>query len=55
MKAVSSAINDTAVGDGWFKIWDEDYDNTTQQWCTEKLIQDDGECLAKSLLLPITC
>ena len=27
---------------GWFKIWDEGYDNSTQKWCTEKLIQNNG-------------
>ncbi|THV49177.1 hypothetical protein BGAL_0208g00290 [Botrytis galanthina] len=42
MKRVASAINDTAVGSGWFKIWDEGYDNSTQKWCTEKLIQNKG-------------
>jgi len=42
MKYVTSAINDTAVGDGWFKIWDEGYEFSTGQWCTEKLIQNNG-------------
>lgn len=45
MKSVTSAINDTAVGDGWFKIWDEVYDNSTGQWCTEKLMQNDSKLL----------
>ncbi|RDL39856.1 uncharacterized protein BP5553_04196 [Venustampulla echinocandica] len=42
MKNVKSAINDPATGDGWFKIWDEGYDQTTSQWCTEKLMQNNG-------------
>ncbi|ESZ97680.1 glycoside hydrolase family 61 protein [Sclerotinia borealis F-4128] len=42
MKRVASAINDTAVGPDWFKIWDEGYDTNTKQWCTEKLIQNNG-------------
>ncbi|RDW69504.1 hypothetical protein BP6252_08524 [Coleophoma cylindrospora] len=42
MKSVASATTDTAVGDGWFKIWEETYDATTSQWCTDKLIQNNG-------------
>ncbi|TAQ87558.1 hypothetical protein B7494_g4133 [Chlorociboria aeruginascens] len=38
MKPVSSAIQDGAAGDGWFKIFDEGYDSSTSQWCTEKLM-----------------
>ena len=42
MKSTTDPIDDTAVGGGWFKIWDEGYDSTTSKWCTEKLIQNDG-------------
>jgi hypothetical protein len=42
MKAVSSAISDVGHGDGWFKIWDEGYDNSTNQWCTEKVMANNG-------------
>ncbi|KAF7869719.1 hypothetical protein EAF04_004503 [Stromatinia cepivora] len=42
MKRVASAVNDTAVGPDWFKIWDEGYDSDTKKWCTEKLIQNNG-------------
>lgn len=42
MKSVASAIDDTGAGPGWFKIWDEGYDSTTSQWCTEKLIKNNG-------------
>jgi hypothetical protein len=49
MKYVESAINDPGIGNGWFKIWEEGYDNTTSQWCTDKLIADNG---LLSLILP---
>lgn len=26
----------------WFKIWDEGYDEVTKQWCTEKIMQNNG-------------
>ncbi|SRR6266536_151439 len=42
MKVVSSAVNDTAVGNGWFKILEDGYDATKGQWCTEKLEQNGG-------------
>lgn len=42
MKSVTDPVNDTAIGGGWFKIWDEGYDSTSSQWCTEKLIQNNG-------------
>jgi len=42
MKRVASAISDTAAGNGWFKIFDDSYDFTTNEWCTDKLIKNDG-------------
>ena len=42
MKKVDNAITDQAVGDGWFKIFEEDYDSGAGKWCTEKLIPNDG-------------
>ncbi|KAF2672537.1 hypothetical protein BT63DRAFT_370134, partial [Microthyrium microscopicum] len=42
MKKVDSAISDTAAGDGWFKIFDEGYDEATQKWCVNKLIDNGG-------------
>ncbi|KAL9079197.1 MAG: hypothetical protein Q9157_001906 [Trypethelium eluteriae] len=42
LKKVVSAINDTGVGDGWFKIWDDGYDETAGKWCTEKLRDNAG-------------
>ncbi|KAF2083575.1 lytic polysaccharide monooxygenase, partial [Saccharata proteae CBS 121410] len=37
LKKVDSATNDQGVGDGWFKLWDEGYDESTSQWCNQKL------------------
>lgn len=31
MKSVSSAIRDAGAGAGWFKLWEEGYDNSTSQ------------------------
>ncbi|TVY46521.1 putative endo-beta-1,4-glucanase D [Lachnellula occidentalis] len=42
MKRVDSAIQDKAIRDGWFKIWEDTYDAGTLQWCTEKLIKNNG-------------
>lgn len=42
MKKVDSAIHDQAVGDGWFKIYQDDYDENEKKWCTEKLITNNG-------------
>ncbi len=30
------------AGDGWFKIWDDGYDNKTQEWCSDRLIAHEG-------------
>ncbi|KAK7538435.1 glycosyl hydrolase family 61-domain-containing protein [Phyllosticta citribraziliensis] len=37
LKKVDSAVNSSAVGDGWFKIWDEGYDEEAGKWCNQKL------------------
>ena len=42
MKKVADATTDKAAGDGWFKIFEEDYDTETGKWCTEKLISNNG-------------
>ena len=42
MKKVDNAITDQAVGDGWFKIFEQDYDSAAGKWCTEKLIPNNG-------------
>lgn len=46
MKKVDSAIaSNNAAGDGWFKIWEESYDEGAGKWCTEKL-RDSGHLAA---------
>ncbi|KAL4784453.1 glycosyl hydrolase family 61-domain-containing protein [Aspergillus varians] len=43
MKPVADAAADNnAAGGGWFKIYEMDYDESTSQWCTEKLIENNG-------------
>ena len=42
MKKVDDPTTDKAVGGGWFKIFEEDYDTSTNQWCTEKYILPHG-------------
>lgn len=41
-KQVSDISNTAAAGAGWFKIFEEGYDDSTSKWCTEKLIDDGG-------------
>lgn len=43
MKRVDDATADNnAAGDGWFKIWQSDYDASAGEWCTERIIDNDG-------------
>jgi hypothetical protein len=42
MKSVSSPLNSSAVGGGWFKICDSTYNSTPNQWCSETLIANNG-------------
>lgn len=42
LKKVSSAIEDTAAGDGWFKIFEHGYDVSTERWCTDEVIDNNG-------------
>ena len=43
MKSVTSAMaSNNAGGDGWFKIFWEDYDTTAGKWCTEKIMANQG-------------
>ena len=44
MKKVDDAsASGNAAGPGWFKVWQEDHDATTDQWCVQKLNRtDDG-------------
>lgn len=48
MKRVPDATEDNnAAGDGWFKIWESTYDESAGQWCTEKLIANNGHLSVK--------
>lgn len=42
-KVDNSAADNNAAGPGWFKIFEEDYDNSTGQWCTSKIMANDGK------------
>lgn len=43
MKRVDDATADNnAAGDGWFKIWQSDYDASAGEWCTERIIDNNG-------------
>jgi hypothetical protein len=39
---VSSAVDDKAAGDGWFKLFDHGYDASTKRWCTDEIIDNKG-------------
>ncbi|OJJ64697.1 hypothetical protein ASPSYDRAFT_124602, partial [Aspergillus sydowii CBS 593.65] len=40
--ADATASNNAAAGDGWFKIYENTYDEGAGGWCTEKLIANNG-------------
>ncbi|KAJ4309417.1 hypothetical protein N0V94_008942 [Neodidymelliopsis sp. IMI 364377] len=42
LKKVASAIDDTAAGDGWFKIFEHGYDSSTERWCSDEIIDNNG-------------
>jgi hypothetical protein len=42
LKKVSSAVDDEAAGDGWFKLFDHGYDASTKRWCTDEIIDNNG-------------
>jgi hypothetical protein len=42
LKKVDSAIEDVGHGDGWFKLMDDGYEKATDEWCTDKLIDNNG-------------
>ncbi|RAR10357.1 glycoside hydrolase family 61 protein [Stemphylium lycopersici] len=42
LKKVDNAATDKAAGDGWFKIFDHGYDDSTDRWCTDEIIDNDG-------------
>jgi hypothetical protein len=42
LKKVASAVEDKAIGDGWFKLFDHGYDASTKRWCTDDIIDNNG-------------
>lgn len=38
----TSPDTDIAARDGWFKIWDDGYEDSLGEWCTEKVVVDDN-------------
>jgi hypothetical protein len=42
LKKVDNASTDKATGDGWFKIFDHGYDSSTDRWCTDEIIDNNG-------------
>lgn len=47
MKKVDSAIVDNnAAGDGWFKIYESTYNESTSTWCTDAMIENNGHLSA---------
>ncbi len=42
MKKVADASTDTGAGDGWFKIFDHGYNESTDRWCTDEIIDNNG-------------
>ncbi|KAJ4334303.1 hypothetical protein N0V87_006955 [Didymella glomerata] len=42
LKKVGSAIEDTAAGDGWFKIMEHGYNSGTDRWCSDEVIDNNG-------------
>lgn len=43
LKKVEDATKDTAEGDGWFKLWDEGYNEGSGKWCTQEHVADGGK------------
>ncbi|KAF1924311.1 lytic polysaccharide monooxygenase [Didymella exigua CBS 183.55] len=42
LKKVGSAIEDTAAGDGWFKVMEHGYNSNTDRWCSDEVIDNNG-------------
>ncbi|KAL1971376.1 hypothetical protein VTN77DRAFT_329 [Rasamsonia byssochlamydoides] len=41
-KVDSATASNNAAGDGWFKIWESVYDETSDKWGTTKMIENNG-------------
>lgn len=42
MKKMDNVLEDSAAGDGWFKIWEDGYHKDTDTWCVDTLIKNNG-------------
>ena len=42
LKRMDDMYADSATGPGWFKIWQDGYSTTSEQWCVDRLIDNDG-------------
>lgn len=42
LKKVDDMFNDSAAGDGWFKIWEDGYNQDTEKWCVDTLNENNG-------------
>ncbi|GAB7364284.1 hypothetical protein MBLNU230_g4829t1 [Neophaeotheca triangularis] len=42
LKKVDNAVEASGTGDGWFKLWDDGYDESSGKWCTQKMIGNNG-------------
>ncbi|KAH7328385.1 glycosyl hydrolase family 61-domain-containing protein [Stachybotrys elegans] len=42
MKKVNDMFSDSASGSGWFKIWEDGYDQENNRWCVDTLVENDG-------------
>ncbi|KAJ8107866.1 hypothetical protein OPT61_g8570 [Boeremia exigua] len=42
LKKVASAVDDPAAGEGWFKIFENGYDSSSDSWCSDKIIDNNG-------------
>jgi hypothetical protein len=42
MKKVDDMFSESAAGDGWFKIWEDGYNQETDTWCVDTLIENNG-------------
>lgn len=42
MKKMNNILTEPAAGDGWFKIWEDGYNVTADEWCVDTLIKNNG-------------
>ncbi|KAL7788723.1 glycoside hydrolase family 61 protein [Trichoderma ceciliae] len=42
VKKVDNMFTDSAVGGGWHKIWEDGFNQETQKWCVDTLVENHG-------------